>query len=380
MNYNKESAPRWIARRKHWRYDVQRDGERKTFYSSDPRSRSGPAECRRKAKEYFSSRKVKAMPPLAVAWSEYAEDYKKRNRITSYNQLQSRYKAHLSKYAKHRLADIKKADWQQLIDDAHENGAKSVRTLRGIATTIRTFCKFCAAKGYLPDADVPLYFHFPAGAKPGAKRALEPHEIKKLFKDDPRFTWWLPMFRFIVLTGLRRGEFCALQTERDLAQDKLSIRESISHDGIKTAGKTSAAQRTIYLTADAAAQIETHRRQRLETGSLMVAGSRYLFCDVDGSRVAPRRLRNVWQEWREAHGISITLHELRHTFITYSRTKTAIELDDLKEIYGHSPKMDTDGIYVHETKLDSAEQAKIEARRRLQSEQIGAVFSRIISS
>lgn len=80
-----------------------------------------------------------------------------------------------------------------------------------------------------------------------------------------------------------------------------------------------------------------------------------LFCDEDGRRISPRVLRNHWQTWREAHGIDLTLHELRHTFISYSRLKTDISLEDLKELYGHAKAMDTDGTYVHEIKKSPEE-------------------------
>lgn len=59
----------------------------------------------------------------------------------------------------------------------------------------------------------------------------------------------MPMFRFILLTEIRRGEFCALQKGRDHSREHqvIKINESISHERIVTPGKTTQALRTIIL-------------------------------------------------------------------------------------------------------------------------------------
>lgn len=100
----------------------------------------------------------------------------------------------------------------------------------------------------------------------------------------------------------------------------------------------------------------------------------------DGRRISPRSLRNHWQKWHEAHGISLTLHELRHTFISYSRLKTEISLDDLKLLYGHSKAMDTDGTYVHEITLSPEEIKKQREERKKESTIIDTTFLNIIKS
>lgn len=186
------------------------------------------------------------------------------------------------------------------------------------------------------------------------------------------------MFRFILLTGLRRGEFCALQEARDREGDRITIRESIAHEGVVTDGKTKNAARDIYLADDALAQIEQHHIMRRSKRHVSVIRSKYLFCSPDGGRVEPRHLRNVWQRWREANDIDITLHELRHTYITYTRTRTSIELADLKEIYGHSAKMDTDATYVHNIELTPEERIALETKKRHESKAIASVFEKII--
>lgn len=48
MKHTRTNEARWDEARKRWRIDVQRDGKRRSFYSSTP-GRNGKAECHRKA-------------------------------------------------------------------------------------------------------------------------------------------------------------------------------------------------------------------------------------------------------------------------------------------------------------------------------------------
>lgn len=162
----------------------------------------------------------------------------------------------------------------------------------------------------------------------------------------------MPLWRFLTLTGIRRGELGALQYRRDYNGETIMIRKCICHEGLITSGKTANAERSIYLAPLPLAQLTAPK------ATLRVRGKSktiYLFCDEDGRRISPRVFMNHWQKWREAHGIELTLHELRHTFISYSRLKTNISLEDLKELYGHAKAMDTDRTYVHEIKKSPEE-------------------------
>lgn len=340
------AQPRWVEDKQHWRLDALIGDKRKSFYSSDPGKRNGPAECRRKYREALDKHEQGGSDPkFDLAWEEFLEDYKKRNKITSYNTANSRGKAHLVPAFKgKRLSDITKRDWQNVIFNAFENGAKSVKTLNGIVALIRTFCRYCAAAGMMPDNKVPEHFVIPADATKPQKTILQPDEIKLLFDPEQDSDWYVPIFRFIMLTGFRRGETCAFKTARDLDEDVLTVRESLTHEGLTVTPKSKDSERKVLLSSLAIDQLNLHFEHRKKTGII----SEYLFCLPNAKQIPARHLRNCWQKWREAHGITITLHELRHTYISYSRQKTSLDLEDLKTLYGHSKRMDTDSIYVHD--------------------------------
>lgn len=368
----------WIDKEKRWKRQETIGGKRRAFYSSDPGVRNGPAECNRKyLKALDEFEQGGSNPVFKYAWDEFISDYKKRNKITSYNALVSRGKAHLvNRFKNIRLNDISKRDWQNVIFDAYDNGAKAKATLKGIATTIRTFCKYCAASGMIPDNRVPIHFIIPAGSTKKQKRSLQPDEIKILFSEEQNVNWYIPVFRFIALTGLRRGEICALIKDRDFKDGTISINESLSHEGITISPKSKDSERTILLSDLALNQINHHMENRKARGII----SKYLFCKPDATQISARQLRNEWQKWREQNDISITLHELRHTFISYSRLKTSLDLDDLKKIYGHSKDMDTDSIYVHEIeKTDEERKLQLEKDKRIANE-IDTMFKKIINN
>ena len=100
-----------------------------------------------------------------------------------------------------------------------------------------------------------------------------------------------------------------------------------------------------------------------------------LFPEKYGDNVKPYTLSYRWNKWCEKYGVDKTLHELRHTMITYSRKRTNLSLSDLKKIYGHSTSMDTDGTYVHNLELTPQEVEQAQ----LQAQVIGAVFEEVTS-
>lgn len=363
--------PKYLPSTNRWRISVQRDGVRKSFYSSLDSTRAAKAECRRKAAEWLESGSDTPDIRLGKAWERFIDNYSLSHKITSTTRIDSRGKAHLRPLSKRIMSSISKTEWQKVIDDAYKNGATSRATLKGIASTIRTFCKWAAAQGYINDHDVPLYFSFPANATIKEKKILQPDQLKLLFEEDPDQWPYLYHFRFLAVTGLRRGELCALQRERDFDGLRITINESISHEGLITSGKTPDANRTILLTPIALEQIKEHWKR--------VPESRFVFSNPQGQRTAPKTLMNHWHTFREAHGIDLTLHELRHTFISYSRLKTGIDINELKELYGHANKMDTDAVYVHAIEKTPEE---LRAERRAaekNAELINGVFEQFIS-
>lgn len=373
-------TPRYLEEKKIWRLDARYKNKRKAFYSKHESPRKAAADLRQQYLDWVErlDLEIDGAPNVRLAWEEFISSYARKNKITSTKRINIRGRRHIVRaYGSRKVDKIKKQEWQLLLNNAHAGGAKSYHTLKGIENTIRSFCKFCATRGWIHDHAVPLYFDNPAALRDvPEKRILQPDKLILLLTDDSS-DWYVPMYQFIVLTGLRRGELCALQSERDYLDGIITVRESVSHDLDFTDGKTTNAQRSFAPVAIALNALERHLAQRDAAG---IKDSPWLFCAKDGDLLHPRVLGNQWRKWREKNGIDVTLHELRHTFLSYARTYVGMELEDVKAIVGHAEKMDTDATYVHPIKK-SAEEVEAENRiMQARAEAINTAMERLITA
>lgn len=168
-------------------------------------------------------------------------------------------------------------------------------------------------------------------------------------------------WRFLVATGLRRGELAGLRTE-DVRGRILTICRSINSSGEITEGKNKNARRTIELT-DTAMRVLDDQRDMLRRKGLI---SPWIFCDQRGDQPNPNRIYDQWVTYRSHHGIQSNLHELRHTFI--SLNKSDLPLERMKSVVDHSSQMDTFGVYGHE----------IEGKRHRAAQIIDGVFRNVL--
>ncbi len=222
----------------------------------------------------------------------------------------------------------------------------------------------------MTDDNVPLFLINPAKKTKQKRRALYPDELNRLLQSDSE-DWYLEFFQFMVFTGLRRGEVCALQTKRDYAPPYIHIRESIGQMstglGIDTpkSGKT----RDEFLIPQAIECINKHRLKCMEQG---FEGD-YLFLSSTGKRINPKVLSEKWRVFRSQNDLhDITLHELRHTYATY--TSKQVKLEELKKLLGHSKGMDTLGTYVHDLPLTEEEQQAKYLEDKMLAEKVEEIF------
>lgn len=355
---------------KRQRYELyyQKLGKRKLFTTREPNLLQATLELQKACLLWIEDnyREIPHDLRLKKAWELYIEDYREHNKITSYNQLKGRGQAHIvPALGNKNLQAISKMEWQGIIDKAYRKHAKAYTTLRGLKNTIITFCKWCASRGFLDDDKVPLYLSIPKNSTKPEKQVLQPSQLQVLFDPENEDDFYIHCFRFIALTGLRRGEFCGL---RSIDFDGRYIRpqQAISHEGCIVSLKTENAEREILLSELAMKELRAHQA--------ISPSKEYLFTNPDGHGITPRVLRNHWQRWRELHGIDISIHELRHTFISYSRLKTDENLEKLKQLYGHAKAMNTDAVYVHDIELTPAEREKKEAKDKELANKLDEVF------
>lgn len=325
----------WQEAYSRWRVAVQKDGQRKYFYSSTP-GRTGQREANRKADAWLEDGIGVKVGRVEDVYKLWLDGQKQTTSAGNWEPVESRWRIWvLPIIGKKRVNALTDADLQTIVNKAHAAG-KSRKTLQLLAGDLRAFCKFCRKaklSTYLPE-DVQI----PAGARLKGKKVLQPDDLVKLFSIDTTLYRgkrvhddFVHAYRFEVLTGLRPGELLGLRWA-DIKGSTVNLSRAINVKGIETRGKNENAVRSFVLSDVAKAVLEA---QRAITGH----------CESVFCLETERRYYKRWKVYCAANDLQpVSLYELRHTFVSVVKTLPAGEV---KELVGHSEDMDTFGIYSH---------------------------------
>lgn len=344
MTKNRTNEATWSETKQQWRITVQRDGVRKNFYSSTPKT-PGKIEAERKADAWLDD----YCRPAAkdVTFDELAALYLAHIRVGNghahKDKEDSVIRVHLMpRWTGRKVSRLTNIDYQEAIDACVEGRDKplSARTCGHVRSTITGLWHY-ARKARIP-MEEPLDLTIPSGASQGERTILQPDDIRKLFDPAMDRYFHVPIFRFIVVTGFRRGEVCGLKTA-DLDGDLLTVSRAVNSDGEITKGKNKNAARSVLLPQLALDAIDLHQ-QHLKQKSII---SPWLFCNTKGTSTNPNTLYQRWLYFRDKYGLrSASLHELRHTMISVCKDDMPLTL--LKMVAGHSESMNTLGQYGHD--------------------------------
>ena len=162
------------------------------------------------------------------------------------------------------------------------------------------------------------------------RRALTPAEVNR-FLTAMEGTRWYHAVRFILATGLRRGELLALRWT-DIRDGWLHVERSVSQAGVELPPKTITGIRRIKLGETAKGILQ---EQRTQLAKERIA-SEYIFPGDHGRAVRPNVLTVVASDRAKAYHVHASLHELRHTFATYALAGNAIDVKTLQTMLGHA--------------------------------------------
>lgn len=356
----------WHEKHKRWQINVQSDGERRSFYSS-VEGKKGKIEAEKKADKWFEKKNRRNNVRLGVLWKEFLEETKLLTGTGNYAQKEQLGRTWiLPKLKSKRVSTITLQDWQTCINEAYKAGKskKTLKNIRGCMTAFYTYVKKQNIEITRPE-DLKIQSDSPVGERD----ILQPDDIKILFSVDcitnrgkRESCFYIHAWRFIVLTGLRRGELCGLKPN-DIKDNILYVRRSLNRFREETGGKTDAAKRYMVLSHLAQAVLD-------EQSAMLKANNiihpRYLFTDIYGEQINPNSLYKKWSTYRKQHGIKSSLHEMRHTLVSVSKSEVSEEM--LKPVLGHTKSMDTFGIYGHE----------VDGDRQRVADAIDRIFSAIL--
>ena len=350
------NTAKWIDAKKTWRIDVQKDGQRRSFYSSKP-GRTGQREANSKADAWLDDGIDSHKLRVKDLWEDYLERIKATTGNANWRKERSNGRAWILPYIGHlRIEKLNENHLQDIILAAAKKGLAK-KTLSNIRATVIAFVKYCRVQRKTTSLH-PEGLEIPKNAPVGRRNILQPQHLITLFScnstsyrgktiEDP----FVHAYRFQVLTGVRPGELIGLEWG-DIVGDVIHLRRSVNDLGEITAGKNANALRSFAMTEQAISEIREQRG--------ISRGERVF--DIPSEITYRRR----WKQYCEYNGIPyITPYEMRHTFVSMMK---GLPEGELKALVGHSKDMDTYGVYSHEVDGD---------KRRI-AEKMGPIFDALL--
>lgn len=351
----RKNEARWTGER--WRIDIQRDGTRKSFYSSKAGKR-GKIEAEKKADKWLQGEDENiSVSTMAERWIADMSLSASAIHITQYKGYLRLYI--LPEIGRKKISAVTEINLQRILDKAYAERNLAYKTLVNIRACISSFMKYCRIARVTTLR--PEGLKIPQSAHRGEKKIAQPDDLKILFGNVTGH--YINAYRFAILTGLRVGELLALEWA-DVKNGIVTVRRSVNPAGEITQGKNKNANRSFRLSSHAAAVLETQKAYLKSLGII----SRVVFPNESGQMVRQITYRKTWYKFAEKNGISrITPYEMRHTFVSVA--------DDLpdglkKQTVGHSRSMDTEGVYGHRKQGDMERVADL----------IDAAFDRILNT
>ncbi|WP_122817378.1 tyrosine-type recombinase/integrase [Nocardioides pantholopis] len=251
-----------------------------------------------------------------------------------------------------RLSQLRPTDVTRLLL-AMEQAGKAASTRRNAYAALRAALDDAVANGLLATNPV-LRVNRPRGIHQEAA-SLTSEEVARLLAGAADLRYG-PVLRFILGTGLRRGEALAARwADVDLDRGELKVTGSL----VRQAGRlqviepeTARSRRTVSLSPAMLELLRTHRsrqnQERLRAANLWEQTG-FVFTTEFGHSVDPRNLlRTVRLACAQADLAEISVHTLRHTYATAALLH-GVPVHVVSRNLGHSSIVITVDTYGHLT-------------------------------
>lgn len=336
------AIPIYNKKRGLWVIQGQKNGIRKTFYSSAS-GQKGKREVLDKYDDWVEFGGVQKIT-VAKCVELYLKDIESRlGKRDSYREAEIYTRLYvLPTLANAKMNNLSLRDWQSVINDARpvSDRVKSLshKTLSHLRAVIVGLHKFAYKNYYCDDWRGDLYI--PQGHKKNERQVLQPDQIKRLF--EPSDLWFHSAFLVMLLCGLRPSECLGLQVG-DIGDGVLYIRRGINDNGEITTGKNKNARRVVPLPALAEEIIQSTISRNVKANF----GTDWIFPNGFGGQPCQDTVRKQWNKLKAERNLSGTPYSLRHTFISIVSSQTHLAEGTIKELVGHSDTFDSFGVYKH---------------------------------
>lgn len=200
-----------------------------------------------------------------------------------------------------------------------------------------------------------------------AEKYLERDELAALL-DQMKVEEWRLLTAFLALSGLRFGEFCALE-KRDVDLDALEIHVLKSYDSVNrvvTDAKTAYSARDVHIQPELLAVVKDINLLMSKKKIRHGIRSRLFMFDDEGEHVHYYAYNKYLKEnVALVTGKKITVHALRHTHASLLMEQ-GLTLDEIARRLGHGSSKITKEVYAHVTlKLRDKDNDRLDSVRIL---------------
>ena len=312
--------------------------------------------------------KVKKVSDLPVTSNKYkVNDWfekwldiyiKQLKKKATYDQYKTLYEQHIKPVIGHRkLSGVKPSDIQTVIAKMNEK-KKASKTMKHVKS-IMNIAFSQAFDDKLISINPVIKIQIPV-KQAKTRKVLSIDDLVKLYK-AMEHSRWIWSIRFLLVTGLRRGELLALKwTDIDFVNKRLTVDESYSSDEI---GDTKNSKvHYVPLSDKAIGHLNGQKLMlKLESNPILfddkLKDSLLVFPSENGTAIRPDSYATMLRRFAIKAGIKASAHCMRHTFVYMMRKK--FTLKDLQAALGHDESTTTLDLYgdiLNESMTENASQ------------------------
>ena len=311
-----------------------------------------PKELQAKVRKYIDLPIITEKYKVSEWFEEWIEtDVKSLKKPATYNQYKSIYYNHINPVIGSRMINsIKRSDIKIVIAKMNEGG-KSTKTMKHAKNVMRLGFESALKDRKIVHENPVVNIEIPAKqAKP--RKVLSTEELSKIFKamENSRWKWSI---KFMLVTGVRRGELLALKwSDVDFENKRLTIDESNSVTGL---GDTKSSKIHYVPLSEKAIEYLKHQVDMLRSECNPVAMNEngtyknlkgtdvLVFPTEKGTMIKPNTFYHTFVRFAKKAGVKASPHCLRHTFVFMTRNK--LSLKEIQAILGHDESTTTLEIY-----------------------------------